>query len=156
MHVCNTCVCVCVCVCFRVCVYMYVYIYVLIVCLPLLPYTRRRARLDELRRTSSLTHAYVRIRQDTSGYVSIRQHTSALRRTSSLCRRQVVSIRIRQHFQHFPAFVSIRQHTSAYVSIRQHTSAYVSIRHHTSAYDAARSPARMPSLVICMLYRYMY
>jgi hypothetical protein len=73
------------------------------------------------------------MRQHTSAYVSIRQHTSS----------NAVSL-----YQVFagegaagalnsafiaPAYVSIRQHTSAYVSIRQHTSAYVSIRHEGAA-----------------------
>jgi hypothetical protein len=49
------------------------------------------------------------IRQHTSAYVSIRQHTSFGRNSSLLFS---------------PPSYSIRQHTSAYVSIRQHPSAY--------------------------------
>ena len=48
------------------------------------------------------------VRQHTSAYVSIRQHTSE---------------RIRQHTSE-----CIRQHTSAYASMRQHTPVHVSIR----------------------------
>jgi hypothetical protein len=76
--------------------------------------------------------AYVSIRQQSSVFVSIHQHTSAY-----------VSLHVCD-LQHGlfndacaegAAYVSIpRYHTSAYVSIRQHTSAYVSIRQHTSAY----------------------
>jgi hypothetical protein len=73
------------------------------------------------------TSGYVRIRQDTSGYVSRLSSRNAL-----LCVREYVSIR-----QHTSAYVSIRQQTllqerSALRSgIRQHTSAYVSLRQQT-------------------------
>jgi hypothetical protein len=103
------------------------------------------------------------IRQQTSAYVSIRQHTHMCTYTTNVYIRHVtpaivaaptVSIHQRntsayvsipQHTsayvstrQHTSANVSTRQHTSAYVSIRQHTSAYVSIRQHTSAYVSMR------------------
>jgi hypothetical protein len=91
------------------------------------------------------------IRQHTSAYVSIRQHTCV---TCTLLVPQHTSAHanVRQHpsasisiHQHTSAYVSIRScpppccapcmpRTSAYVSIRQHTSAYASIRQHTSAY----------------------
>jgi hypothetical protein len=105
------------------------------------------------------------IRQHTSAYVSIRQHT--LKRQWERRRRQHTSayVSIRQHTSAYVkeavgeeeayraerpvrrthvhaatcAYVSIRQHTSACVSIRQHTSAYVSIRQHTSAYVSIRA-----------------
>ena len=53
-------------------------------------------------RASSRASSPCSMRQHTSAYVSIRQHTSS--HASSPC--------------------SMRQHTSAYVSIRQHASAY--------------------------------
>jgi hypothetical protein len=53
----------------------------------------------------------VSIRQHTSAYFSIRQHTSA----SSFC----------QFVGRSKTCTAVRQHTSAYFSIRQHTSAYV-------------------------------
>jgi hypothetical protein len=56
-------------------------------------------------------HSDLSIRQQTSAYVSIRQHTLAY---EYLAKGVEYSD------------LSIRQHTSAYVSIRQHTSAYVS------------------------------
>jgi hypothetical protein len=59
------------------------------------------------------------VRQHTSAYVSIRQHTP------------------------YSAAASLNtcvRHTSVYVSIRQHTSAYVSIRQHTSAYEYPIAP----------------
>jgi hypothetical protein len=86
------------------------------------------------------------IRQHTSAYVSIRQHTSLpIHQQAAFLHTSYVSIR--QHTlahvsirQHTSAYLSIPQHTStsAYVSIRQHTSAYVSIRQHTSAYVSIR------------------
>ncbi len=77
------------------------------------------------------------IRQHTSAYVSIRQHTS---HTAHMNLRAIVRIR-----QHMSAYVSIREHTSLRISTcvpsrtsnsstrrrsckLQHTSAYVSIR----------------------------
>jgi hypothetical protein len=99
------------------------------------------------------------IRQHTSAYVSIRQHSFSMRpggsnATSTALPQPLAYVSIRLH--------SIRQHTAAYVSIRhfhrppggraanrclhyrhngsirQHTSAYVSIRQHTSAYVSIR------------------
>jgi hypothetical protein len=83
------------------------------------------------------------IRQHTSAYLSIRQHSRGtdvfprdirlLPTPSPACIRQ-----------HTSAYVSIRQHTSAYLSIREDSSLlpllpeYVSIRQHTSAYVSIR------------------
>jgi hypothetical protein len=86
------------------------------------------------------------IRQHTSAYVSIRQHT---------CIRGQPPTAVNPIRYVYLAYVSIRQHTSAYVSIRRHTCirgqpptavnpiryvylAYVSIRQHTSAYVGIR------------------
>jgi hypothetical protein len=63
------------------------------------------------------------IRQHTSAYVRVRQHTPEY-----VSKRKKPAVRVRLHMSH------IRRHTSAYASIRQHTSAYVSIRQHTPAY----------------------
>ena len=71
--------------------------------------------------------------ENTSAYVSIRQHMSAYV--------SIVSIRTRacragQRDEHSAAAHQSRRrlptYIHAYVSIRQHTSAYVSIRQHTS------------------------
>ncbi len=105
------------------------------------------------------------IRQHTSAYVSMRQHTRSIRqlkpayvRVPALVEEAVVNTSVREldapvpTCQHTSAYVSIRQHTPAYASIayanlmrpcppvskRQHTSAYVSIRQHTSAYVSIR------------------
>ncbi len=79
------------------------------------PYIRQHTYI------SQDTSAYVSIRQHTPAYVSIRQHTSAYGRISSpmlhMCRHTV--IHVSSYYK--SAYVSIRQHTSAYVSIRQHT-----------------------------------
>ncbi len=58
------------------------------------------------------------IRQHTSAYVSIRQHTyahtcGAWGQSAAPCR---IYTSTRPHIQHTSAYVSIRQHTSAYVS----------------------------------------
>jgi hypothetical protein len=98
--------------------------------------------------------ALMGIRQHTSAYVSIRQHTAPLQLQAPLqLRCQYL------YFLYYSAYVSIRQHTSAYVSMRQHTSAYVSIRQHTSAYVALRLPRLLmasawhaaPHLSVCVL-----
>jgi hypothetical protein len=83
--------------------------------------THGRSAASSLRGDSiTCKHTSYVIRQHTSAYVSIRQHTAGvqLARDSITCKHT--------------SYVSIRQHTSAYVSIRQHTSAYVSIRWHTA------------------------
>ncbi len=93
------------------------------------PKPRVREKLVDC--ASMLTYAGVCIRQRTSAYVSVRQHTGKLldgARKPALSN-AIVSIR-----QHTPAYASIRQHTPAFASIRQHTPAYVSIRQHTPAY----------------------
>jgi hypothetical protein len=86
------------------------------------------------------------LRQHTSAYASIRQHTyiaPAAGHVVASNDRLCVSIR-----QHTPAYTSIRQHTymapgaghvvasndRLCVSMCQHTSAYASIHQHTSAY----------------------
>ena len=70
---------------------------------------------------------YACIRQHTSAYVSIRQHTNLLGKLGSLRHDLDVEGKDEREVLHTSAYVSIRQHTSAYVSIRQHTSAYVNI-----------------------------
>jgi hypothetical protein len=57
------------------------------------------------------------IRQYTSAYISIRQHTSASAYVGNIRRDQT-----QNSLQHTSAYVSIRQHTSAYVSIRRQNS----------------------------------
>jgi hypothetical protein len=107
---------------------------------------------------ASANQPIVRIREHTSAYVSIRQHTSNTSPVSIASANQPI------------AYVGIRRHTSAYVSIpeesahidatretasettwstlmllpprfciRQHTSAYVSIHQYTSAYASIRA-----------------
>ncbi len=75
-----------------------------------------------IQHTSASRHraCLVLLRQHTSAYVSIRQHTSA----SSRLRACLALLRL------YTSAYSIRQHTSAYVSMRQHTYAYVSISQH--------------------------
>ncbi len=74
------------------------------------------------------------MRQHTSAYVSIRQHTAE----------GVPRGRSRHERLHTSAYVSIRQHTAEGVPRgrsrheRLHMSAYVSIRQHTSAYGGGR------------------
>jgi hypothetical protein len=117
------------------------------------------------------------MRQHTSAYVSIRQHTLQPAAACAELRRQPLAVGVSANCrefrctcrwlkcalplsrsasvisrrQHTSAYVSIRQHTSAYVSIRQHTSAYVSIRQHTSAYVSVHlSSARFPPRILCL------
>ena len=79
------------------------------------------------------------LRQHTSAYVSVCQHTSyslamlvcSARRCSNSAAASASCVSIRQHTSAYVNIRSIRQHTSVYVSIRQHTPAYVSIREHT-------------------------
>jgi hypothetical protein len=84
--------------------------------------------------------AYVSsIRQHTSAYVSIRQHSAAFSARTTARRWQVC------------ACVSIRsQHTSAYVSIRQHSAAF-------SARTTARRDAHLPAYAdVCQLRMLTY
>jgi hypothetical protein len=83
----------------------------------------------------SFGHSAQSIRQHTSAYVSIRQHSYCTKLRTFCTEHTSAYVSIRQHTS---AYASIRQHTSAYASIRQHTPAYVSIRQHTSAYVSIR------------------
>jgi hypothetical protein len=101
-----------------------------------------------------------RIRQHTSAYVSIRQHTHKTHHpfasdpehpppaagcTCAFASRPNEGTR--SSCPYTSAYVSIRQHTSAYVCIRLHASAYVSIRQHTSAYDICQFPSHTSAYV---------
>jgi hypothetical protein len=77
------------------------------------------------------------VREHTSAYASICQHTSGICFESRNVRQMPAAEREGERGQ-TPAYASICQHTSAYVSIRQHTSAYASTRQHTSAYVSIR------------------
>jgi isocitrate/isopropylmalate dehydrogenase len=83
------------------------------------------------------TAVLLRIRQHTSAYVSIRQHTL------DVCKHADATYTASK--QLYAPLRARAPHTSAYVSIRQHASACVSIRQHTSVC----SPARVCSETTC-------
>jgi hypothetical protein len=100
-----------------------------------------RSRCPMSRMNASPATSTSVLRQHTSAYVSIRQHTPEVEDERVACN---------LHVRRTSAYVSIGQHTSAYVSMRQHT-AYVSIRQHT-AYVSIRHTSAYVSIRACKLH----
>ncbi len=98
--------------------------------------SRRCTRTSLCQHTSARESGCVRIRQDTSGYVRIRQR----------------------------AYVRIRQDTSGYISRRCTrprvcvilASTYVSIRQHTSAYVSIRCTRPRVCVILASTFRYTF